>query len=203
LAQELSELRSKLANAAGSLAVLTEQKRVIADEIADGKPPHKPATLAALHAEIAAAELPVTALQRRVSEKEAALASTRDALATLDREIAIEAQQEARRARFDALEKQGRGVTAEVAEMLRVLVEEKLPALATVRDGLTEFINVGGQLNAGPADSEGRAARALIHELEGQFWDGSVLTVERRLLRAGWQPSGSVELTLRSLRPPR
>jgi hypothetical protein len=204
LTLELTELRSKLAHASGALAILNDKKQKFTEDATLGQTP-KPGAIAALNVQIDEVEIPFNGFSAAVRTKEAALNQTRESLVTLDREIAIEAQQEARRARFDALGKQGHEVTARIAEKIRALVEDDLPALDQVRDSLTrDFVNVGGILNAGPVGPEAQAARALLHEL-GQctFMDGGFLAVERRLLRAGWQPSGSVELTLRSLRPPK
>jgi len=201
LTAELTKIRADLAIAAGSLAVLQEKKRVMAEEIADGKT-HKPTVIASLHADIEAAELPVSALQRRVTERDGQLAQTRDALATLDREIAIEANQAARRARYQELEKEITDAASVICEDVRLLIEEHLVRFDTARDALTrEFIGQFTQIT-GP---EGRAARELIHRVMQSWMDGSRLAVTRRLLRASpeWKERGDITIEISNLRPPK
>jgi len=192
--EELRQLRQKLAVASSALATLQEKRHQFAEAAADGKP-ESSVKVAALHNSIAEAELPVGIMQQRVTQKEGEIERTRAELETLNRAISVEAQQAARRARFDALAKQGREITAQISAGLRALLETDLPALETVRETLTrEFAGNPGEFSVG--------ARELIAGFHQQLQDGPFLRHERKLLREGWTACG-LELTLRTLRPPR
>jgi chromosome segregation ATPase len=200
LTGEIQQLKKKLAEASGALAVLETKRDELAQEIADGKS-QKPGALAALHADIATARMPVEVLQKRVSQTQTALDQTRSALESLDREIALDAQRAARQARFDELGQQGRKIATRIGEHLRALLQEDLPAFDAVRDALLhEF--VGGRFGAdvGP---EANVARALIHDFEGSLRDGPFLRIERKLLREGWQPRGDLVFEIKNLQPPK
>jgi hypothetical protein len=201
LAAELVDLRAKFAHASGALTVLEEKRRVIAEEIADGKA--QKSGSADIHAKIADAKLPVEVLQKRVSEKESALNQTRSALETIEYELKIQAQQVARKARFDMLATDLEEAAARIGGILHALVAVDLPAFDGARQALTaEFISQPG---ADPANAEGREARELIHRVEAGFRDGSYLKVERELLRAGFVDAGETGLSflVKTLRPPR
>jgi DNA repair exonuclease SbcCD ATPase subunit len=200
---EIEQLQQKLETARRELDRYQSKRDELAEAIADGKPQRS--TSAELHAKIVKAQLPVEALQKRLAEKQSALDHTRTALETLNHEIALEERLAARQARFDALAKQGGYVAMRIAEKLRALLEEDLPAFDAVRDALTrEFINVNGQLNAEIAGSpEASLARAVMHELEASFQDGPYLKIERQLLRQGWEPRGDLVFQIKNLRAPK
>jgi chromosome segregation ATPase len=198
LTGELQQLRKKLAETAGNLALLEDRRRVMAEEIADGKP--QKSSSAEIHAKIDEAQLPVGVLQKRVNEKQVALDTVRANLETLNREIAIEAQAAARRARFQELEKEINEAAVLIGENIRALVEDDLPRFDAARDALTtEFVGQFAEVT-GP---EGRAARELIHRLEAGWRDGSFLRTSRKLLRAGWQERGDIVFEIKNLRPPK
>lgn len=192
--KELSELKEKLARANGVLASLESQRERFANDAADGRP-HPFAKVAALHSDIDEAALPVGSLQQRVTQKEGELDGLRDTLATLDREISIEAQQAARRASYEALEREGRAAVARGAEKLAALLETDLPEIQTVRETLArEFMSHPDEFSAG--------ARELLAEFDRELTDGPYMRHERKLLRDGWTARGP-EFVLRSLRPPK
>lgn len=202
LTGEVQQLRKQLAEKSGTLAVLTEKRRVLAEEIADGKP-HKPATLAALHDDIAAAELPVSALQRRTTEKEGQLTQTKSVLEALDREIAAEARAAAYQARFSELKTELIASGAVIGEALRRFIEEELPRFDAARDALTLEI-VGGRY-AEQTTPEGREARELIRSVMESWRSPDGLAIRRKLLRADrpWTPRGDIRLELENLNPPK
>lgn len=203
LTKEVTQLGEKLALAQRTLGALHEKRRELGEAIADGKP--QKSTSAEIHAKILEAELPVSALQNRLTEKQHALDGARTALENLSREIALEEHRTARQTRFDALKVQGGYVAARIAEKLRALLEEDLPAFDAVRDTpVREFINVNGLLNTEIAGTpETSAARALLRELKASFFDGPYLRHERALLRVGWEPHGDLVFQVKNLRPPK
>jgi chorismate mutase len=190
LGQELAKLREKLDIAQRSLAPLKSKRDALAEELADGKP-HKSTVGAEIHAAIATANIPVEVLQKRVSEKEVALDSARDSLASLEREISIEANLAARIGEVKALAGKGAGIAARINEMLAQL-EQELAALGEVRKGLAPFTFAGAE----SLELAG-LARAAIHATgQEAFMDGSFLASERRLLREGWTVRGDISLTV-------
>ena len=200
LNDELTQASRKLDTARRALGAL-ESKRVKFTEAAAAGNPPKPADVAALNTEISTAQISVDGLAAAVSGKQTALDAIRAQLETLGREIALEDQQEARRARFDALTKQATEAADRISEKLRSLIEEDLVAFDHARDLLvTEFI--GGQYSTatGPEVTD---ARAVINKLKGQFFNGPFLAVTRRLLRAGWTERGDLAFEIKNLRLPR
>jgi chromosome segregation ATPase len=178
------------------LTPLESKRDALAQELADGKPQQKSSVFAELHAAIATAKLPVEVLQKRISDKEAVLASTRDSLASLERDISIETQKAARIEEVKALAAKGAGITARINEMLAQF-EQELAALSEVRKSLSPF-------TFAVAESPELAgmARAAIHATgQEAFMDGSFLAAERRLLREGWTVRGDISLTVQNLRP--
>lgn len=198
LSKEVAQLTAKLAAGQQTLAALQDKRRELAEAAADGKPQKH--TSAEIHAQIAEATLPVEVLQNRLAEKRARLHAVRGELDQFNRDIAIEAQQAARRERFDALKKQGGEAAARITATLRVLVEKDLVELDGVRDALlNEF--VGGRFSDA-INPEVTAARGVIHALEGAFFDGSRLGITRALLKQGWTERGDLKLTIENLTPP-
>ena len=202
---ELTQASRKLETARRALGSLESKRLKFTEAAADGNPP-KPADVATLNTEISTAQISVDGLTTVLNGKQAALDTIRANQETLGREIAIEENQEARRARFEELAKQGHGLVAVINEKIRALIEDDLPALDLVRDSLAnEFVNVGGRFNMEQNDPEVSRARGLLHQL-GQmaFMDGSFLAVERRLLRSGeWTERGDIQLPIKNLKRPR
>jgi chromosome segregation ATPase len=202
LTKELAQAKEKLEISQHALAALQDKRRKLTEDVARGQQ-LKTGVIAALHAEIAEAQIPSEGLTALVNEKQARLDQVRSTLQTLESELAHEAQQAARQSRFASLRAQGGEVSARIAEKLRGLIEDDLPALDQVRDSLTsEFVNTG-RLNAQMIDPEVTAARQFIRHLEGHFFDGSFLRAERALLRQGWTVRGDIELRIKNLKPPR
>ena len=119
----------------------------------------------------------------------------RDTLATLDREISIEAQQAARQRAMRRTWRKGRPCSGRTgAEKLAALLETDLPEIQTVRETLArEFMSHPDEFSAG--------ARELLAEFDRELTDGPYMRHERKLLRDGWTARGP-EFVLRSLRPP-
>lgn len=196
LGKEVSELQLRLETAERARESLQEKRRRLAEA---GKPGG-----VELHAAIADAEAQLEVLRGRLTRKRRALDAARGEVDSLDWEIEREARLAARKARIEDLESQGIAVCSRIAEKIRALIEEDLPAFDAVRDLLAqEFIHRDGVFNAADNDVEANAARALIHKLERHWMDGSFLATERTLLRGGWQVRGDVVLEIKNLRPPK
>jgi hypothetical protein len=192
IAGDLRQLHKKLADAAGALAVLETRRDELAQEIADGKH-QKGAALATLHTDIATAKMPVEVLQKRVSEKESALAGVRDSLAGLEREISIEAQRAARIEEVRTLAAKGmrcaQGINTELGKIIVALAEYD-----ELYRSFRQFMGADPELTG--------IAREVLAGMQNAWLDGSFLREERRLRREGYT-DGDLEFTVKSLRAPR
>jgi chromosome segregation ATPase len=202
LGKEVTQLKEKLERASGALAVLQSKRDDFTKDAVSGRTP-KAGAVAALSVAIDEAEIPVEGLSAALGTKQAALDQVSGTLRELEHEISTEAQREARQARLDVLKKQASEAGERIAEKIRTLLEEDLPALDAARNALTvEFI--GGRASA-LVTPEATAARKIIHHVEQIIFDGPELRHARVMARAGWQPCGEAGLsfTVQTLRPPR
>src|ERR1035438_2199331 len=86
LGQDVAKLREKLEIAQRALGALQDKRQKFTEDAATGRDPQKGA-IAALNVAIDEAQIPFDGLTAAVRTKEGQFAQTRDALATLEREI--------------------------------------------------------------------------------------------------------------------
>jgi len=206
LERELSKLRADLGQAQQQLGAAEDKRRKLVEAAARGESV-KSTAVAAIEAEIDAAKIGVEAFAPSVASKAARLDAVRAELQAVDHELAIEAQQQRRRERFDVLTKQAHEAADVIAGKIRTLLETDFPAFDQIRDQLRdEFI--GGQFSmaTGP---EPQAARALLHALDRKLRAvDQVPAAERELLRHSdsalpWTVRGDIVLQLRNLNKPK
>jgi len=202
LEKDISTLTIRLSSFGGRLRELEETRRSYGEAAAAGHPP-KASALASLEQEISAARLPVDSLQKQLTEKQSALASTREELQPLDRAIAAEEENSSRIARFQHLEQSLREVRDRIDSKLSSLIEEDLPMF----DGLSETIAreyIGKfTTNGKEITPEGPSARELLSSCTASFFDNAVLAAERRLLRKGWAAGPIPRFEIRFMQPPK
>ena len=196
MTNEIADLRGKLDAAQKQLGLFEVQRTKLAERAAEGETPKGSAEL---HDKIDAARLPVEVLQGKLATRQRELETAQGQLRDIEHEISIEAAQARREARFSELESAGREAAGRIAEHIRALLEDDLPAFDAVGRALTvEFV---GLLSASHTP-EATRARHLIASLIETWQDGSFLRAEHKLRREGWV-DGDLELNIRSLRPPR
>jgi predicted nucleic acid-binding Zn-ribbon protein len=191
LGQEITNLRERLEQASRTLGQLQEKRQRFTEEAARGKQP-KVSEVADLNAALDQAQLPVDGLTPLLSSKQAAVAGARDSLASLEREIFLEAQRAAQIEEVKGLAEKGmecaQGVNTELGKIIVALT-----VYDELRRSLGQFIGPDPELTG--------IARGTLAAMQGAWNDGSFLREERKLLREGYTPGG-VEFVVRSLRKP-
>jgi hypothetical protein len=197
LTHEAEILEGKLRDEQNKLAGLIALRPELARRVAmDEEKPGKARELAISIAEI---ELRIEGLSTLVAEKRAAITPVTIEL----RQVQEAEAQRLRVVRFETLKANGTEIVSRLAEKLRALVQDDLPAFDVVRDSFNrEFPR--HLFNGQPSgDLLSHTAEQLLSEWNSTLCDGPVPRIRQKLLAQGWEPRHEFWVEIRNLRPPK